>query len=73
MHNFNPDGGGSTGWRDFSAFLLFQKSGKTFLRCRKPTARMKGMDQLFTHTFPSLWAWRAGNVTAAVELSAILL
>lgn len=51
MHNFNPDGGGSTGWRDFSAFLLLQKSGKTFLRCRKPTARMNGRDQIFTHTF----------------------
>lgn len=66
MHNFNPAGGGSRGWWDFFAFLLFHKSGITFPRCRKRTAWMKGRDQLSVHTFPS-YAWHAGNVPAAAE------
>lgn len=67
MHNFNPAGGGSRGWWDFFAFLLFHKSGITFPSCRQHSAWMKGGDELSVRTFPS----HAGNVPAAAELSAI--
>lgn len=49
-------------------FFLFHKSMETLRRCRKLTAWMKGRTQPSIHTFPSLYAWRAGSATAATEL-----